>query len=145
MHTATHMHACSQLSHRKADRHQFPYMYKSGLPQGTKLGSSILLCSSALFSSDNSKHYWHFHLSFFHIILCPFWFLPLIGVLFVLTIPETSCLFLSQRPALVLNLYLHWAFLLPPGHACATCDTGVFHVCPPGCVSRLLQGQGRSG
>lgn len=86
----------SELSHRKADRHQFPYRHKPWLPQGIKLGSSILLCSNSLFSSDNSKHHWHLHLGLFHIILYSARTHPLISVLFALTIPATTCPPLSQ-------------------------------------------------
>lgn len=124
------------MSHRQADRHQFPYRHKSQLPQGTGLGRPILLRSDALFSLDNGKHHWHLHLSLLDIILYPTCIHPLIGVLFALTIPATTCPVLSPLYSFFFfYLYLHLC-LSPPTWLCLfNTWQYVFHVCPRRCIS----------
>lgn len=81
----------SELSHRQADRRQFPHRNKSQLPQGVRLGRPILLRSAALLSPDNSKHHDTFAVGLHDITLYPACIHPLIGVLFAPTIPDTTC------------------------------------------------------
>ena len=136
-HRNTHA-GMSELSHRQADRHQFLYRHKSQLPQGTRLGRPILLCSYTWFSLDNSKH---LRLSLLDIILHPTCIHPLIGVPFALTIPTTTCPIQSLFYSFLLCLPM---CLTPPGCFPATRDSVCF-MSAPGGVSRLPLKPGHNG
>lgn len=124
----------SELSHRHADRHQFPYGHKSQLhPKATKLGGSILLCSDALFSWTTANTPDTFTVAH-STLLYPTCTHPLISVLFALTIPSATCPSLHWA-AFDLNFYLPLCPSLPPGCVSATCDILSFMPVPRMCIS----------
>lgn len=144
MHTETHMHAYCQswVIDRLTGINFHSLRVASGswdlsqLPEGSKLGCPILLCSEALLSLHNSKHHWHLHPNLLYVTLYPACNHPLISVLFASTIPPTTCPILSPFYSFFfLNGCFRLCQSLPTWLRLCNTWPCAFHVCPRRCIS----------